>query len=324
MPDQARELVRRIKRLKEIDTWNSWALVIITIGTEEICKTCSGPNTEALIDALDILNRGIHKALVVLVGPIHVSSSYDQRANLLKKRCECSQNESKEFMDELSELWTNEFERIQRHMEDVKRSTFNALALPMLTVHSRYPYSVFIPNKPLLNRRGHSYATKWLWNRLIGGPKYNLSNAVLSQDAYFCPSLGCPYFRTTDNFNYCQILSIEESQRRKAQEERQGKLLGTRFGSREADLYATTSVIVCIAFISVLIFGTLFYRRSKKGNKGRFDMLPHGPPAHYRKTTVRHPTLLNKSNGDLTADDRLTQDLEEAGNSGHSCSQETE
>jgi hypothetical protein len=36
MPDQARELVRRIKRLKEIDTWNSWALVIITIGTEEV------------------------------------------------------------------------------------------------------------------------------------------------------------------------------------------------------------------------------------------------------------------------------------------------
>lgn len=36
MPEQAIELVRRIKQVKEIDTWNSWALVIITIGTEEV------------------------------------------------------------------------------------------------------------------------------------------------------------------------------------------------------------------------------------------------------------------------------------------------
>lgn len=50
----------------------------------QICINCTGPNTEALIDALDILNRGIHKAFVILLGPIHVSSSYHQKANLLK------------------------------------------------------------------------------------------------------------------------------------------------------------------------------------------------------------------------------------------------
>jgi hypothetical protein len=38
MPDQARELVRRVKQLKEIDTWNTWAMIIITIGTEEVKK----------------------------------------------------------------------------------------------------------------------------------------------------------------------------------------------------------------------------------------------------------------------------------------------
>lgn len=30
---------------------------------------------------------------------------------------------------------------------------------------------------------------KWLWNRLMTGPIYNLSLAVLSQDSYYCPSM---------------------------------------------------------------------------------------------------------------------------------------
>lgn len=84
MPKQAKELVKRLKSLKELDLYNTWAMVIITVGTEEICKSCSVPDTEALIDAIDILNRGIHRALVILLGPIHVSSSYHQKANLLK------------------------------------------------------------------------------------------------------------------------------------------------------------------------------------------------------------------------------------------------
>lgn len=100
-----------------------------------------------MVEALDILNRGIHKALVVLVGPVHVSYSYEQKANLLKKRCRCSANESEEIMQELSDKWIQSFEQIQAHMEIVKRETFNVLTLPMLTVHSRYPYSLFIPFK---------------------------------------------------------------------------------------------------------------------------------------------------------------------------------
>ncbi|KAI3410004.1 hypothetical protein GPALN_006370 [Globodera pallida] len=284
MPKQASELVRRMKQLRELDVFNTWALVIVTIGTEEVCKNCTGPNTKALIEALDVLNRGIHKALVILLGPIHVTSLYEQKFNLLKTRCLCSQSKDDRFMSALSEQWIKAFEHVQTHMENAKRKTFNALALPMLTVTSRYPYSLFIPNKPLLNRRGHTYAAKWLWNRLVAGPKYNLSNAVLSQDAYFCPSLGCPYFRTADNFNRCGIRTHEEARLIEQKlEERRGR---NKFGPQLSDLYFATSAIVAIAGICVLCLGTIFYQRSKKGSKGRFDVvLPHGPPAHYRKIT---------------------------------------
>uniref|UniRef100_A0A915CR11 Transposase Tc1-like domain-containing protein n=1 Tax=Ditylenchus dipsaci TaxID=166011 RepID=A0A915CR11_9BILA len=249
MPQQATELVNRIKKLKEVDIYNNWAMIIITVGTEEVCSNCSSPNTDALIEALDILNRGVHKAFVVLLGPVHVSFSYsDQKANLLKTRCECSKEKSKEFMDHLSNEWTSAFERIQEHMQSTKRKTFNALALPMLTITSRYPYSLFIPNKPLLNRRGHNYAAKWLWNRLIGGPKYNLSNAILSQDAYFCP-----------------IQSHYDARVEKQAEE--DIALAKQLGKSKQDIYTTTLVILSVAFLATIIFGTLFYQRSKKEAK---------------------------------------------------------
>lgn len=70
-----------------------------------------------------------------------------------------------------------------------QRPTFSLLVLPMLTITSRSPLSLYIGDQPLLGPKGHAYATKWLWNRLITGPAYNLSLAVLSQDAYYCPSM---------------------------------------------------------------------------------------------------------------------------------------
>jgi hypothetical protein len=190
-----------------------------------------------------------------------VSSSYHQKANLLKSRCECSRDMSNEFMIKLSQQWSSAFDEVQEHVLQVKRKTFNVLALPMLTITSRYPYSLFIPNRPLLNRRGHNYAAKWLWNRLIAGPKYNLSKAILSQDAYFCPSVGCPYFRTPDNYNYCKILryvDIDESEGGAALTASQ-KRRRTQY-----DLYMTAVYIVLIAFCTVITLGTVFYQKSKK------------------------------------------------------------
>lgn len=76
---------------------------------------------------------------------------------------------------------------LQDEFNSLHYRTFGVLALPQLTIHSRDPESLFVPNLPLLNRKGHTYAAKWLWNRLIYGPNYNVSDAVFSEDAYFCP-----------------------------------------------------------------------------------------------------------------------------------------
>uniref|UniRef100_A0A1I7ZRV9 Cell cycle control protein 50A n=1 Tax=Steinernema glaseri TaxID=37863 RepID=A0A1I7ZRV9_9BILA len=166
------------------------------------------------------------------------------------------------------------------------------LAIPMLTVTSRYPYSLFIPNKPLLNRRGHSYAAKWLWNRLITGEKYNLSAAILSEDAYYCPGMGCPYFRTQENRHYCKILrhvDVEDL------EELEQNDAGKKPRRSKRHLYTTTGVIFFVAFCTVATLGTVFYQKSKKGSKGRFDQAPEGQnkdePSHSIAQAVEEQLL---------------------------------
>ncbi|KAL6730661.1 hypothetical protein Aduo_001616 [Ancylostoma duodenale] len=273
MPEQARELVRRLKNLVEVDYTQHWVMVIVTIGTEEVCSRCTSPNFTALTNAIDILQANLPRAFVVLLGPIHVSFPHKLKGNLLKSRCECSREASNTLMEQLSADWKTAFEKLQEHVDTnlFRPPTFGILAIPELTITSRYPYGLFIPNKPLLNRRGHNYATKWLWNRLIAGENYNLSAAVLSQDAYFCPSIGCPYFRNTANAHGCQLLSLSEAKEKELLLGVDGKVLKKRRRTPER-LYTIAISIVGIAFFVVCTLGTVFYQKSKQGDHGRFEI----------------------------------------------------
>lgn len=153
-----------------------------------------------------------------------------------------------------------------------------------------------------LNRRGHTYAAKWLWNRLITGPRYNVSNVPLSEESYFCPSLvcsfvcplhiqlnlidlilllmnvssdfqGCPYFRTPANLRQCTVLTKSEYERLHAKKAKHsGELRGKKHIRENIVLWI--ALLVFLSTMSVLFFGTIFYRHGMKATKGRFEMIP--------------------------------------------------
>ncbi|CAJ0572389.1 unnamed protein product, partial [Mesorhabditis spiculigera] len=300
MPEQATELVRRIKILRDADFNNEWVMVIITIGTQEVCAHCRGPDVAALQRAIDILSMGLPKALVVLLGPVHVSSAFNQKANLLKTRCSCSRNQSGGFMDELSDSWQKAFQRLQKDADEhpFKRPTFGLLAIPMLTITSRFPYGLFMKDRPLLNRRGHNYATKWLWNRLIAGDKYNLSSATLSQDSYYCPSTGCPYFRTTANARACQLLSLTEAKDTELTLGSRGKVL-KKPRRTVKKLYTIAACIVVIAFCVVITVGTIFYQKSKQSRHGRFEIVDEAQKKFEEAKAEEEKALIQRANSRL-------------------------
>ncbi|KAL6734991.1 hypothetical protein Aduo_005474 [Ancylostoma duodenale] len=85
LPEQATELVRRLRSLMPMYTLRQkWTLVTIATGTEEFCNHCDTPNHSSIRRALGILRKGIPKAFVVLLGPVHVAWSYKLDINVLK------------------------------------------------------------------------------------------------------------------------------------------------------------------------------------------------------------------------------------------------
>uniref|UniRef100_A0A914MRP6 Uncharacterized protein n=1 Tax=Meloidogyne incognita TaxID=6306 RepID=A0A914MRP6_MELIC len=125
---------------------------------------------------------------------------------------------------------------------------------------------------------GHTYAAKWLWNRLIAGPRYNLSSrhqVSIAEESYFCPSLGCPFFRTLSNMRKCVVRTRAEFEKRLKSEqfEQKEELKGRRKQIKE-NLILFILIPIILSFLSVISFGTIFFLQGLKSTKGRFEIVP--------------------------------------------------
>ncbi|CAI5455046.1 unnamed protein product [Caenorhabditis angaria] len=271
LPQQAVELARRMKRYIGNELKNRWVLTFIVTGSEEFCEKCEAPSKTSIRKALGVLKKAAPRNLVVLLGPVHVASTYRQNINLMRPRCKCLEQMTGKDYRKLFDLWKKSFITVENEFNGMNYTTFGVLAIPSLAIHSRNPQSLLVPKKPLLNRKGHSYAAKWLWNRLIAGPNYNISNIALSEDAYYCPSVGCPYFRTVQNFHQCSV--ITESDWAAQYATTPVPLEGTKHRKQVMDrnLGGFIAIILFLAICSVSVFGTFFYCHGMRATKGRFD-----------------------------------------------------
>ncbi|KAI6179279.1 hypothetical protein M3Y98_00593300 [Aphelenchoides besseyi] len=272
MPQQAMELIRRIRRYHSYeDLTHKWVMVLITVGTEELCVKCDKPNVKALRTALVALRKAIPRAFVVVIGPVHVARYSYLNYNLLKPRCRCLNRLTNKELRELQTKWKDELLKLEVEFSSRNYSTFPVVMLPRLTIESRHPEQLFISGHPLLNRKGHSYAAKWLWNRLIAGPKYNASKIPLSEDTYYCP--------TPANYKTCSITTLDEYKRlRKLEEENKPKRNQTLSEIRREEIRQHIGVWIIVPIvlsaIIVFIFGAIFYYHGMKASIGRFEHVP--------------------------------------------------
>ncbi|KAH7729128.1 Protein T19D7.7 [Aphelenchoides avenae] len=276
MSKQAAVLLSRLHtHYTEEQLKTRWVLVFITVGTEELCAKCDQPNTDALRRAIITLRRNLPNVFVVLVGPVHVARSSHLTYNLLKPRCKCLSRLSNKELQRLQRYWKDALLGLEREFAERHYKTFALLTLPMLSIESRRPEQLFIPEKPLLNRKGHTYAAKWLWNRLITGPKYNASKIPLSEDTYYCPSLGCPFFRTPANLMQCTVMTKAEYYRLLATTPKTSAVThNLRIEKMQHNIFWWILGIVSISTVSVFVFGTIFFCHGMYATKGRYENAP--------------------------------------------------
>uniref|UniRef100_A0A914P5B7 Uncharacterized protein n=1 Tax=Panagrolaimus davidi TaxID=227884 RepID=A0A914P5B7_9BILA len=274
---QANELVKRLNEIHESRKGQplseKWVLIFVTIGTEELCSKCDEPHIPSLRRTLTTLRKGIPNAIIVLIGPIHVTKSSQQTYNLLKPRCPCLSKIPNTKLRQIQRKWREGFLQLEEEFNKREYMSFEVLTLPLLQITSRYPEQLFLAERPLLNRRGHAYAAKWLWNRLISGPRYNVSKVVLSEESYYCPSLKCPYFRTSRNLQNCVTMTISEYERVFATTPAADKAItiNYRLQSLQDHLGWYIGVAIFLCTVSVFSLGTIFYCHGLKQTKGRFE-----------------------------------------------------
>uniref|UniRef100_A0A915D6W9 Lipase_GDSL domain-containing protein n=1 Tax=Ditylenchus dipsaci TaxID=166011 RepID=A0A915D6W9_9BILA len=277
MVKQANVLIARIKaRYSSQQLASKWLMLFITIGTEELCAKCDEPNLDMLRRALIAIRRAIPNVLVVLVGPVHVAKSAHLTYNLLKPRCKCLSKLSNTELRHLQHVWRDSLRRLESEFAERHYETFVLLVIPMLSIQSRYPEQLFIAERPLLNRRGHTYAAKWLWNRLVSGTKYNVSRIPLSEESYYCPSLGCPFFRTPSNLRQCTVITKSEYARMHATPAPKNDLNKEKMHGRDIlreHFVLWVIILVVLSTISVGILGTVFFCHGMKATKGRFETI---------------------------------------------------
>ncbi|CAI2355577.1 unnamed protein product [Caenorhabditis sp. 36 PRJEB53466] len=113
LPAQAFELVHRMQHYVGKSLKKKWALITIVTGSEEFCEKCEPPSRTSIRRALGVLRRGVPRALVVLLGPVHVASTYRQNINLMRPRCKCLEKMTGKDYRQLFDVWKTYFIEVE-------------------------------------------------------------------------------------------------------------------------------------------------------------------------------------------------------------------
>uniref|UniRef100_A0A0N4V9T8 Lipase_GDSL domain-containing protein n=1 Tax=Enterobius vermicularis TaxID=51028 RepID=A0A0N4V9T8_ENTVE len=235
LDEQAKHFVAKLKKMFERSVLEkSWVMVLISIGTDQLCKLCAGPDYDSLYRSVHYLIQKVQRLFVVLVGPLWVSSTTNLEKNLLKDRCPCLYNESDQNVAKLYDEWKEKFSHIESDLGSFHPASFGVKAVPSLAVLSRIPESLF-----------------------IGGSSH-------------CPY----FLSYSNRESCKLLTLKEERKRARQYTTTVHPVITKRRKTLQSHLGLVIAIIVVSAFISVVFFGTIFYLKGKKATKTRFEAVP--------------------------------------------------
>uniref|UniRef100_A0AC35TMG9 Lipase_GDSL domain-containing protein n=1 Tax=Rhabditophanes sp. KR3021 TaxID=114890 RepID=A0AC35TMG9_9BILA len=287
---QADKLIAKIKQIFDHeDLEKKWIMIFVTLGSEEKCNDCGKADSKVILLMLQRLRRSLPKCLVVLIGPLYVAPLVRPNYDIMRSRCPCLRKLHETDLLALEDSWKKEFESVERQVAKRKFKHFGVVTIPRLEVITQNPEAYLINGKPLLNRKGHSFAAKWLWNRLIAGRTYNSSNIPVEKDSYYCPPLDCPYFKLLRNQMECSVKTIKQHEI----DLKEASLAEEEYNRQHANhthdplehltssqkfvrnhLLVVIFSIIGICLIIICSLTVVFYRHGQNQTKGRFENLP--------------------------------------------------
>ncbi|KAF8364218.1 hypothetical protein PRIPAC_91141 [Pristionchus pacificus] len=224
---QAYDLIRRMKDHPEVDYDNSWKLVHIFIGGNDICNWCDHPDVESetkfrdnIGAAVQILKDNMPKTIVVLVGMLDLSllRSIDKGKYFCDAlhTFECPCEREMNFSDEAIREQCKKYMATEQELQDGRFDTtedftlviqpfFEDLNVPPLLPDGEPDLSFFAPDCFHFSAYGHAVVAKTLWNNIMQpvGAKDKTANLTDLSQPLACPDKDCPFIRTTKNSDNC-------------------------------------------------------------------------------------------------------------------------
>ncbi|CAH3141014.1 unnamed protein product [Porites lobata] len=271
LENQAKDLVSRLKNMKNIDYENDWKLLTMWIGTEDLCQVCTdtdklGPRSfiKYVMRTLNYLKEEVPRLFVNLVPPMDVSLLYELHGGSSKSceimgwnSCHCLKKGGEERA-KISQAVKN-YKRLLRELvssglydtqNDFAVVIQPALQLPPKTKDAKLVEEFFGLDCLHFSAQGHPAAALALWRNMLE-PFGSKTKGWGDQEKLECPTKENPYLFTKTNSNTVMSGLISDDDQDSATD----------------DFPPSAAVALAVCLTAVVVIVVVFVWRTRKSRR---------------------------------------------------------
>ncbi|KAL9952912.1 hypothetical protein ACROYT_G040241 [Oculina patagonica] len=284
LKDQARDLVLRLKAMKDIDYYNDWKLLTIWIGTEDLCQVCNDEDKFSASSFIKYVMRTLKylqevpRLFVNLVPPMDVSPLYELYQQDTKtcqilgwEACPCLKKgdaerskvakAAKQYKHLLEELVNSGLYETKDSFAVVIQP---ALQVPPKTEDGVLVKSFFGMDCLHFSVHGHAAAALALWKNMLE-PLGSKTKQWGDQETLQCPSKNKPYLFTKTNSKTVMSDFTDEDDD----------------DSSHGDFPPTAAVALAVSLTAVVVIVvTIVWRGRKSRRRPEASRLLYAPGPH--------------------------------------------